>query len=167
MDLTVQELGTTLAMGAFLLLGLGLVVDLAWPGSVLRYVQSDHIPNSIFAAFFLAIVIIVGMLFDDYSNLAVDKFSLILPSERSLRSETLLASSLRTTYLNNPELLQSLRDAHVSESTLDLLKNEPADPSSKSVNEIYYLAKNRVFLIDNYYAELRGHQSRVDFARAF
>ncbi len=167
MDLNVQELGTTLALGAFLLLGLGLVIDLARPGSVLRYLQSDHIPNSVFAAFFMAIVIIVGMLFEDYSNLAVDKLSLILPSEKSLRSETLLTTSLRSRYLNDPDLIQSLREAHVPEEMLEQLKEEPEEPDTKSVDEIYYLAKNRVFLIDNYYSELRGHQSRVDFARAF
>lgn len=172
MDSTFAEFGATLAVGAFLLLGAGLIVELCRPKRVLRYARLRSIPQAILISFVAAVALTAGLLVENLSNLVVDNFSHLLspiPNEKTLRASVLLNPRMWSQFHRNENALKLLRRAYVSHKTLALLtqNDAPKVEHDTDVNEIYYTAKNIVYTQENYYNELRTHQSRIDFSRSF
>jgi hypothetical protein len=170
-QIDIGDLGVSLALGAFLFLSIGLVIEICSPDRLLKYARSEHIPKHMYYAFFLALLVIAGLVSKDVSDLMDDKWESLLsplPSEKQLRAEVFFDDDLlRSLYARSSYVQERLVELGVAPEHLEAIKAKPLGKSFPDVGSIYYTAKNEVFRNDNYYDELRAYQFRIDFARAF
>jgi hypothetical protein len=138
----------------------------------------------------LAITFALGILVEDFSkNVTSDRpprilqsfFSLFLPGDAEQRTRALFQSTddSRNTLSGRPnDLFEKL----VAHRAFEAARGKPAQELvtkisltsiavippevQREITELFYIAKNRVYLKDTYFQELNTINSRVDFARS-
>lgn len=186
MDWDIKEFGSTLAIGAYLLVSVrflaGILLDPArvgairWPGFL--HDAGDALKTVIL----LTASFGVGMIAEDLSNKFVDTGSnwfVLLPGEDNIRTEVLLGepcqgkiAPLGADAADRGLLARYGGPSGDATEQFILTGNTTAlcrtfhGPAHRAANALYYQSKNRVFDEDTYFAELTKVQTRIDFARS-
>lgn len=166
----------------------------SWLNNVLnKLAKLNGIGGTTILLILLALSFAIGMLAEVLSNRVVDRdqvdvFSSILRTEKELRTSVLfgnadepaevkpLARELAEKLLLSAYAGQKGRDVEVAIAEFDNCKKKPNElceeilPSldilSSVTTQVYYHAKNELFLHPTYFAELSRIQRRIDFARS-
>lgn len=189
--INLEGFGATLAAGAFVLLGLIVILD------VFRIPLTCAIRKPLRDLYegkrwvlMVVMTFAIGLLAEDCSNLVIDKkpdWLSVLPSEMELRGsvlfeeddggwvatplggdvagEDLLAKYGGDEGRSMDELLDRLWQAKRKEAPL-YLQPEPIKTLQRSASALYYHAKNSVYTEDAFFGDMQLVQTRVDFARS-
>lgn len=186
MEFNVEELGTTLAVGAYVIFGAELLLLAFFGSNVYRLINASERLGPWGARSLVVVACFaIGMIAEDLSNKFVDDFDFwqklkILPAEKELRSNSLFGrnptkkisglareaakNKLLSAYggKQGKEIEQLINSGKLDSSHLINQRNY-----SNVANRLYYHAKNAIFLEDNYFEEMHRIQVRIDFARSF
>ena len=186
MEFNIEELGTTLAVGAYIIFGAEILLLAYFGSNVNRIIKAGERLGAWGSRSLVVVACFaIGMITEDLSNKFVDNINWwqeisILPAENELRSKSLFGkvppekfSDLTQNAAKN-RLLSTYGGKHGEEIEYLINHNDKASLKKikqndffEAANKLYYQAKNAVYLEDNYFAELRRIQVRIDFARSF
>jgi hypothetical protein len=196
MDLELKQLGQTLAVGAFAMLGFWLIIRML-KGDLLKNIlpSEERLKqiNLVFNGVLLAFVFAVGIVLENFSKHIVAEreppmkvFRILLGYNLRKDKETrfdVLFKYENNKYLPNEfcnrlenECYFNLVPEYVIRSFLNKEKDtckfninsiNPTGDFLISTNYLNNIAKDKVFEEDNYYTELTTISSRMDFLRAF
>lgn len=195
MDLQLADLGTTFAIGAYVIATIEVLFLIFLGKNVLQAINlTGLIGGATRASVVLGILsFAVGMLSEDLSNKFADvdppracqfkDFILhpdcsltnyLLDSEKELRRDALMKPNGALNPLGSELHALGAFSAHAGNPGLDLeehLATHPKgaiDPKRMEgvANALYYFAKNTVYREDNHYDELKHIQIRIDFSRS-
>ena len=167
MNIELQELGTTIIIGIYMLLAL--VVVLTQLSRTTPYLKlKDEFENTknlkAFSQFVIFVLIIImalslGIIAENLSDDLTDKFPLnVYGTEKEMRTELLF---------NKDGSLTSFGIQLHRNNVLNSFGYDKYSDLEKIANDIYYFAKNTVFQHESYFKELRDIQIRVGFTRSF
>lgn len=186
MNFNIIELGGTLVVGAYLILGFLLISHIFFETQILERIQKfTQFEDIGLRALLVTIFFATGMLAEDLSNKFVDidtplQEINVLPSEQNLRYEALFGStdSTKLNKLGETIVLSGLLSMHdrangekIRKSVENAIPFEhyqiDKDDLKSSSSSLYYQAKNITYKEKNYYDELSKIQTRIDFSRSF
>ena len=188
MEFNINELGATLAIGAYLLFSMKVLILSFLKINIFdELVAKAKVGELTIKALVVVACFIIGMLAEDVSNKFVDgniwihKYN-ILPEENELRTSVLLDDTgLKLSKLGIQLVEQNMLVKNITNDEMRSGKYEPIgykerndqllskqiDYLNKVAIKLYYQAKNNVYLKNNYYKELSKIQLRIDFSRSF
>lgn len=167
MDIELQQLGTTIIIGAYVLIALVILLnkfsETRYSRLIDKFEESKNwktFPQVIFFVIIVLIALSLGIIAENLSDNLTDKspLSKIYGTEKDMRTELLFEENSSLT----PFGIQ-LHRAKV----LNAFGYDKHNDLDKIANDIYYFAKNTVYKHETYFNELRDIQTRISFTRSF